>query len=177
MLKNHFLIFFRNMARNKVYAAINITGLAIGIASCILIYLYVQHELSYDTYFSQHDRIYRVVNDLIVEDEVEKASVTHAALAPALAADYPEIAAATRLISRDKQVLRLEEKAIAVENTFWADSNYFNIFDHKMLEGDPKMALMEPNTMVLSEEVAAMFFPTRWTPCSAPSASAASPIK
>jgi putative ABC transport system permease protein len=158
MLKNYLLIFFRNMARNKVYATINIVGLAVGIASCILIYLYVQHELSYDKYFAKHERIYRVVNDLIVEDEVEKASVTHAALAPALAADFPEIEAATRLISREKQVLRLDEKAIAVEHTFWADSNYFSIFDYKLLEGDSKNALMEPNTMVLSEKVAAMFF-------------------
>jgi len=158
MLQNYFLIFFRNMVRNKVYAAINIVGLAIGIASCILIYLYVQHEMSYDKFFSRHDRIYRVVNDLIVEDEVEKASVTHAALAPALAADYPEVEAATHLLNREKQVLRLDEKAIAVEHTFWADSNYFAIFDYKLLEGDPKTALLEPNTMVLSETVAAMFF-------------------
>jgi putative ABC transport system permease protein len=158
MLKNYLLIFWRNMTRNKVYAAINIVGLAIGIASCILIYLYVQHELSFDKAFSKHDRIYRVVNDLIVEDEVEKASVTHAALAPALAADFPEVEASTRMISRGKQVLRLDEKAITIDHTFWADSNYFQLFDYNMLEGDPKTALMEPNTMVLSKQVAAKFF-------------------
>ncbi|MBF8962636.1 ABC transporter permease [Pontibacter sp. FD36] len=158
MLKNYLLIFWRNMTRNKVYAAINIVGLAIGIASCVLIYLYVQHELSYDKAFSKHDRIYRVVNDLIVEDEVEKASVTHAALAPALAADFPEVEASTRMINRGKQVLRLDEKAITIDYTFWADSNYFQLFDYKMLEGDSKSALMEPNTMVLSKDVAAKFF-------------------
>ncbi|MHC2991044.1 hypothetical protein OB13_05400 [Pontibacter sp. HJ8] len=158
MIKNYFLIFWRNMTRNKVYAAINILGLAIGVASCILIYLYVQHELSYDKSFSKHGQVYRVVNDLIVEDEVEKASVTHAALAPALAADFPEIEAATRLINRNKQVLRLDEKAITIEHTFWADSNYFQLFDYKLLEGDPKTALMEPNSMVISREVAAKFF-------------------
>ena len=158
MLKNYFLIFWRNMTRNKVYAAINIIGLAIGIASCILIYLYVQHELSYDKSFSKHERIFRVVNDLIVEDEVEKAAVTHAALAPALAADFPEVEASTRMLNRNKQVLRLDEKAITIEYTFWADSNYFQLFDYKLLEGDPKTALIEPNSMVLSREVAAKFF-------------------
>ncbi|MBC5992679.1 ABC transporter permease [Pontibacter cellulosilyticus] len=158
MLKNYLLIFWRNMTRNKVYAAINITGLAIGIASCILIYLYVQHELSYDKYFTKHDRIYRVVNNLIVEDEVEKASVTHAALAPGLAADFPEIETALRMINRNKQVLRLDEKAITIEHAFWADSNYFEVFDYKLLEGDPKAVLQEPNTMALSKDVAAKFF-------------------
>ncbi|MFD2514929.1 ABC transporter permease [Pontibacter locisalis] len=158
MFKNYLLIFWRNMTRNKVYAAINVVGLALGIASCILIYLYVQHELSYDKYFSWHDRTYRVVNDLIVEDEVEKASVTHPALAPGLAADFPEIETAVRMINRNKQVLRLGEKAITVENTFWADSNYFQIFDYKLLEGNPKTALQDPNTMVISKDVAAKFF-------------------
>ncbi|WP_018478946.1 ABC transporter permease [Pontibacter roseus] len=158
MIQNYFLIFWRNMARNKVYAAINIIGLAIGLASCILIYLYVQHELSYDTYFSKHERVYRVVNDLIVEDEVEKASVTHAALAPALAADFPEIEAAVRMINRGKQVLRLDDKAITIDYTFWADSNYFQIFDYRLLEGDPKTALLEPNSVVLSTDVATKFF-------------------
>ncbi|WP_266204650.1 ABC transporter permease [Pontibacter kalidii] len=158
MLSNYLLIFFRNMARNKVYAAINIIGLAIGIASCILIYLYVQHELSYDKAFSKHDRIYRVVNDLIVEDEVEKASITHGALAPTLAADFPEVEAAVRMINRNKQVLRLDEKAIAIEHVFWVDSNYFQLFDYKLLAGNPKTALQEPNTLVLSKDVAGKFF-------------------
>ncbi|GHA54024.1 ABC transporter permease [Pontibacter akesuensis] len=158
MLKNYFLLFFRNMARNKVYAGINIIGLAIGIASCILIYLFVQHELSFDKAFTKHERIYRVVNDLIVEDEVEKASITHAALAPTLADDFPEIEASTRMINRNKQVLRLDDKAIAIENTFWADSNYFDLFDYKLLEGNAKTALMEPNTMVITKEVAGKFF-------------------
>ena len=158
MLKNYLLIFWRNMTRNKVYAAINVIGLALGIASCILIYLYVQHELSYDKAFSKHNRIYRVVNDLIVEDEVEKASVTHPALAPGLAADFPEVEAAVRMINRNKQVLRLDEKAITIEHTFYADSNYFQLFDYKLLEGDPRTALQEPNTMVISREVAAKFF-------------------
>ncbi|MFD3001716.1 ABC transporter permease [Pontibacter toksunensis] len=158
MLKNYFLIFFRNMARNKMYAAINVIGLAIGIASCILIYLFVQHELSYDRYFSKHDRIYRVVNDLIVEDEVEKASITHAALAPTLAADYPEIEATTRMLNRNKQVLRQDNMAITIDNVFWVDSNYFQLFDYQLLEGDPKTALMEPNTMVITEQVASRFF-------------------
>ena len=158
MIRNYFKTTWRNIVRNKVYAAINISGLAVGIASCILIYLYVQHELSYDKAFTKHERIYRVVNDLIVEDEVEKSSVTHAALAPTLAADFPEIAAATRMISRDRQVLRLGEKALYVEHVFWADSNYFDIFDYRLLEGNPKTALLEPNTMVITEEVASRFF-------------------
>lgn len=158
MLKSYLLIFWRNMTRNKVYSAINVIGLAIGIASCILIYLFVQHELSYDKAFTKHERIYRVVNDLIVEDEVEKASITHAALAPTLVADYPEIEATTRMLSRDKQVLRLDNKAITIENVFWVDSNYFQLFDYKLLEGDPKTALLEPNTMVITKETASKFF-------------------
>ncbi|WP_347158542.1 ABC transporter permease [Pontibacter chitinilyticus] len=158
MLQHYLKTTWRNLTRNKVYTAINVVGLAIGVASCLLIFLYVQHELSYDKAFTRHDRIYRVVNNLIVEDEVEKASITHAALAPNLAADYPEIEAATRMINWHKRVFRQGEKAITIDNTFFADSNYFDIFDYKLLEGNPKTALQEPNSIVLTEEVAGKFF-------------------
>ncbi|MBF9252760.1 ABC transporter permease [Pontibacter sp. 172403-2] len=158
MVQHYLKSTWRNLTRNKVYTAINVVGLAIGVASCLLIFLYVQHELSYDKAFTKHDRIYRVVNNLIVGDDVEKASITHAALAPGLAGDYPEIEAATRMIDWNKKVLRLEEKALSIDHVFFVDSNYFDLFDYKLLEGNPKTALTEPNTMVISEEVAGKFF-------------------
>ncbi|WP_242916909.1 ABC transporter permease [Pontibacter liquoris] len=158
MVQHYLKSTWRNLTRNKVYTAINVFGLAMGVASCLLIFMYLQHELSYDKAFTKHDRIYRVVNNLVVEGEVEKASVTHAALAPNLAADYPEIEAAIRMIPWRKRVLRQHEKAITIDNTFFADSNYFDLFDYKLLEGNPKTALLEPNSIVLSKEVAGKFF-------------------
>src|SRR5690349_14862711 len=103
MLKNYIRIAVRNLLRHKVYSAINIFGLAIGIAACLLIFLYVQHELSYDSQFKKSDRIFRVANDINLQGQTDKFALTPLGLAPALKQDYPELEEAVRLMPIGKQ--------------------------------------------------------------------------
>ena len=91
MFKNYLKIAWRNLIRNKVYSAINILGLATGISACILIFLYVQDELSYDTHFSNADRIYRVATDINLMGTADKFALSSRLLAPAMEKDFPEV--------------------------------------------------------------------------------------
>lgn len=122
MLQNYFKIAIRNLLRNKVYSAINIVGLAIGISSCILIFLYIQHELSYDKGFKNSDRIYRVNTEAELLGQQHKVASSPGPLAANLVAEYPEIEHAARFLKYGKQPLRYQDKAFYFENILYADS-------------------------------------------------------
>ncbi|WP_210465499.1 ABC transporter permease [Rufibacter roseolus] len=159
MIKNYLKIAWRNLLRQKAYSAINIIGLATGISACLLIFLFVQHELSYEQHFAKADRTYRVVNDLIVDDEIEKASLTTGGLAPALKADYPEVETAVRLVNADKQAVSVsDDKVFYLTNSYFVDSNFFSVFNYKFLSGDPVTALAAPLSMVLTQATAEKLF-------------------
>ncbi|KAA3437522.1 ABC transporter permease [Rufibacter hautae] len=159
MIKNYFKIAWRNLLRQKAYSAINIIGLATGISACLLIFLFVQHELSYEKHFAKADRTYRVVNDLIVDDEIEKASLTTGGLAPALKADYPEVESAVRLVNGDKQAVSVsDDKVFYLNNSYFADSTFFSVFDYEFQSGDPATALAAPFSMVLTQATAEKLF-------------------
>ncbi|WP_210490727.1 ABC transporter permease [Rufibacter aurantiacus] len=159
MIKNYLKIAWRNLLRQKAYSAINIIGLATGISACLLIFLFVQHELSYENHFAKADRTYRVVNDLIVDDEIEKASLTTGGLAPALKADYPEVETAVRLVNGDKQAVSVsDDKVFYLTNSYFVDSNFFSVFDYQFQSGDPATALAAPLSMVLTQATAEKLF-------------------
>ncbi|MDX5348842.1 MAG: ABC transporter permease, partial [Hymenobacteraceae bacterium] len=158
MLKNYFRTAWRNLLRNKVYSAINIAGLAIGISACVLIILYVQDELTYERHFDKKDRIVRVVSDMTNEGKGDKFSLTSYLLAPALAKDYPEIEKATRLMSAQKQTVWVNEQAFNEENLYFADSTFFDIFSYDFVKGDPKTALDQPKSIVITEQLAEKYF-------------------
>src|SRR5688572_6563757 len=158
MLKNYIKIAWRNLLRHKVYSAINIFGLAIGIAACLLIFLYVQDELTYEKHFSKADRIFRVANDINLQGQTDKFALTPMALAPALKKDYPELEEAVRLMPIGKQTVWFDEKVFNEENLFFADSNFFKVFDYHFVKGNPETALSEPKTIVLTEALAEKYF-------------------
>jgi len=158
MFKNYLKIAFRNLIRQKGYSFINITGLAIGIASCLLIFLYVQDELSYDRYNEKADRIYRVCIHGIVGSNEFNQTVTAAPMAQALVNDYPEVEAATRFWNFGYPVLRYKDKVFSEERFFSADSNIFDVFTIPFIEGNPKTALNKPNTLVLTQSMARKYF-------------------
>ncbi|EJF08095.1 ABC transporter permease [Pontibacter sp. BAB1700] len=106
MLKNYWLTSWRSITRNRVHAAINIIGLAVGIASCILIYLFLQHELSYDQSFSDADRLYRVTSDMSLNGQAKKTALSHGPLAQTLTEEYPEVEQATFLLQMGQNSLR-----------------------------------------------------------------------
>ncbi|MBF9252758.1 ABC transporter permease [Pontibacter sp. 172403-2] len=158
MLQNYFKIALRNLIRNKVYSAINIAGLAIGVASCILIFLYIKDELSYESHFDKADRIVRLVGEIDSDAGHEQFALSAPALAPALVKDFPDVEHVTQLARAGKQTVWYKDKRFNEDDLIFADSSFFQVFNYEMLAGNPAEVLDEPNTVVLSEKMAQKYF-------------------
>ncbi|NDK56706.1 ABC transporter permease [Pontibacter fetidus] len=158
MLQNYFKVALRNLYRNKVYSAINIAGLALGVASCILIFLYVQDELSYDSQFSDADRIVRVAGEIEHDGQTNKFALSAPTLAPFLLKDYPELEHVTQLLPANKQTIWYKDRSFNEDKLLFADSAFFEVFDYKFLAGNPATALDQPRTIVVSEQMAQKYF-------------------
>ena len=159
MFRNYLTIAVRNLLRQKGYSAINVLGLAIGIACCVLILLYVQDELSYDQYHEKKDRIYRVVESATVAGRSIEAASTPPPWAPVLAKDYPIIEAYTRIKPPGSRwLLRYKEKRFYERYFAFVDSSFFDIFTFPLVQGDAKTVLADPHTVVLSESMADKYF-------------------
>jgi putative ABC transport system permease protein len=169
MLKNYLLIGFRNLIRHKSYATLNILGLAIGIAACLLIFTVVQFEFSYDTFHANYNRIYRVV----VEDKYPSGEIGYNPGTPypvpvALRQDLPQLSTVAALNSTyGSQITVLGKNAEAaysgkkfIENIgiFFMEPQFFDIFDAAWLLGNPEKALTQPNSVVLSKKQAEKYF-------------------
>jgi len=167
MIKNYFKTAWRNLFKNKSYAAINIIGLAIGIASCLLIFLIVQFETSFDKFHSKKDHIYRVVTAFHTPDGVSPSSGSPLPLSEGLRIDFPQLNAVSAImqmkndgghytVGEDSKngVLRKFKENLA----YYAEPQFFEIFDFKWLAGDKKTALSEPNAVVLTRDEADKFF-------------------
>ncbi|WP_299824014.1 ABC transporter permease [uncultured Pontibacter sp.] len=157
MLQNYFKIAFRNLYRNKVYSAINIIGLAIGVASCILIFLYVQDELSYESNFSKSDRIVRVVGEVAFEGHKDDFAVTPHPLEHEIR-KFTSVETVTRFTQVRRQTIWYDNQSFSEDKLLAADSSFFTVFDYKFVAGNPATALDAPRTIVLTEELAAKFF-------------------
>ena len=158
MFKNYYKVAVRNILKYKLFSAINILGMTIGITSCLMIILYVTHELSYDKFHADADRIYQVgLNGKIGGQDI-RVSNTCPPMAEALVADVPEVDAATRIVQMYQPVVRNGEKIFTEEKVFFADSNFFEFFSYKLKKGEIKTALKEPNTVVLTEIMAKKYF-------------------
>ncbi len=159
MIKNYLLIAFRNARRNKAYTLINLLGLAIGIASSIMILLFVVDEVSFDRHNEHFREIYRIcIRGKIQGNEVE-AALSNAPMGATLKADFPEVEDFTRLFTFDGDPkVTYEERVFIEENFYYADSTFFNVFSAPVLYGHPEEMLNRPNTVVLTEETARKFF-------------------
>jgi len=159
MIRNYLLIALRNIFRQKGYSLINISGLAIGIVSCLLIVIYIVDEFSYDRFHAKGDRIYRLVFDYTSPNgETFSHAVGPYRLADELESRYPEIEEAARISYPSPLTFRYEEIEFTEDNAMMADSNIFKIFSFDMLRGDPASSLREPFTCVITDEVAEKFF-------------------
>jgi len=150
-------IALRAVRRHPGYAILNIGGLAVGLAACLLIALYVHHELRYDTFHEKADRIVRVVKDVQTEGQTVRQAVTSTPLAPALEQEFAAVDESVRLFT-GAATLRRGETFLDVERVRFADSTFFDVFSFELLHGDPQAALDEPNEVVLSAEVAKRYF-------------------
>ena len=158
MLKNYYKVAIRNILKYKMFSAINILGMTIGITSCLMIILYVTHELSYDKFHADADRIYQVgLNGKLGGQDI-RVSNTCPPMAEALVADIPEVEAATRIAQMYQPVVKNGERIFTEEKVFFTDSNFFEFFSYRLKEGDIKTALKEPNTVVLTEVMAKKYF-------------------
>jgi putative ABC transport system permease protein len=164
MLKYYIVLFLRNLKRQKLFSLINLLGLTVSIASTLLIYLYVQHEFSYDNFHPNSDRLYRVNQTFIwAENDKSQFSRTGPGVANALREELPEVELVTSLhtpgnfiISYTKptrEVVSFEEDKILA-----ADTNFFKIFNFPLLQGDPSSAFKQANTMVMTASTAKKYF-------------------
>ncbi len=158
MLKNFVKIAIRNLLKNKIFSFINITGLAIGIACCLLIMLFVQNELSYEKFHKNHENIYRVYFDLKIGDNEQIMAVTNAPMRDALIRDFPEVVNAARFRTYGYPVMRYGDKVYSEEKFYWADSTYFEMFDAEVVQGSLDGALNQANNVVITDKIADKYF-------------------
>jgi putative ABC transport system permease protein len=163
MLGNYLKLTFRNMARSRGYSFINIFGLALGIAACLLTVSYVRFELSYDNYHPDVDRVYRIDQTLIWNVDGGVFGSTPLPLALKMADEYAEVEDVVRVNAPGGAMVRLESPdgsftIFNEENIYGADSNFFNVFGYRLREGNPRTALKGLNKLVISPEVAKKFF-------------------
>lgn len=159
MLKNYFKVAVRNILKYKFFSAINILGLTIGMACCLFIFIYVKDELSYDKFHKNVDNIYRVaLHGRIAGQEIDVTN-TSWPVGPTMAEEITGVTEALRLWPRGAGlVFKYGDKSFSEKNVFYADSNFFHFFSFRLLEGDPKTTLKEPNTVVLTPELAQKYF-------------------
>ena len=151
MFKSYVTIAIRHMARQKGYTAINVLGLAVGMACAMLIFLYVRFELSYDRYHEKADRIYRVA--------VNNDARTPPALGPELREDFPEVLSYVRLLpTTGTWIMKHEEKIYYENRVYWADNALFDVFTFPLIRGDSRTALEAPYSVVISEDTARKYF-------------------
>ncbi|MFZ1370171.1 MAG: ABC transporter permease, partial [Ferruginibacter sp.] len=159
MIKNYFKIAFRNLWKNKGYSAINIFGLAVGLAGCLLITLYVTDELSYDRHFKNAERIYRINSDIRFGGADLHMTQTSDMMGGLLKKDYPQVEEYTRLYTNDgDKLIRKGNEYITESRVVHADSTFFSVFQLPAIQGDTKTALHEPNTVVITESAAKKYY-------------------
>lgn len=160
MIKNFVKTAFRSLLKNKGFTAINILGLALGLATCLLIVFYVIDELSYDRYNTKADRIYKLNTDIKFGGNASSYAIGPPPLAVEAVSNIPEVEKATRLLIATDIRFKKGEENINETKVAYADSTLFDVFTLPMLKGSPKMALKEPNTIVLTERAAQKYFNT-----------------
>ncbi|MFY0686203.1 MAG: ABC transporter permease [Cyclobacteriaceae bacterium] len=158
MLKNYLLIAFRKLMRNRVYSAINIFGLAVGFASCLIISIYVWSELSYDQFHSNHQHIYRVTNTFERTSGQMNWARTPPALAPGIQASITGIKRVSQLRYADDHTYAVGTKIFRQGNVFYADAQFLQIFDFELKSGDPTTALSAPHSIVITEQMGTKYF-------------------
>ena len=158
MFRNYLKVALRNFWRNKAFSAINVTGLALGLAVCFLISLFVFDELSYDKYNLKADRIFRVNADFNVNGTQFNARTTPPSMASILVKEFPQIENAIRIKSNGKLLVKKGNETLSEDNCFYADNAFFDVFTLPMIAGDSKSALSQSHSLVVSEKIARKYF-------------------
>jgi len=160
MFKNYLKIALRNIGRHKGYSFINIAGLAIGMAVCILILMFVRGELSYDTHHEHKDRIYRIERQWFAADGSVRGELCSVApsFIPLLEEEFPEMEHVIRMFGSGDTLITFGENNFVEERFYFAENDIFEVFTIPVIKGDPQTALKDPNSIVLSESMAKKYF-------------------
>jgi putative ABC transport system permease protein len=162
MIRNYFTMAWRNLMKHKFISFINLFGLSMGLACCILITIYILHETSYDSYNSKANRIYRVTRSFNNPDGAVTLRLGTVAppFGPLLQNYFPDIQKVTRLLPSGKTPVKYEDKVFNEQQVFFADENFMDVFDVDVTKGNPKKSLQDPFTVMLSENMAKKYFGT-----------------
>ena len=165
MFKRNLVISIRNLRKNKVFTAVNIFGLAVGMAACFAILQYVRFEMSYDRFHKNADRIYRVILEI---DHIRYRAANHSAAGPALQKEFPEIVEYARAAHQSIMITNQiawsytdtlgDKKVFNLENAYFVDTSFLTMFSFPFIYGDPASVLRNPNDVAISRSVSQKFF-------------------
>jgi len=161
MIRNYILIGFRNLVKHRFYSIINVVGLGLGIAASLLLVSWITHELSYDRFHRDADRIYRSSMEYGFGGQTAKTSVSPTKLLPTLQKNFPEVEDGVRLYNPTNwspYIVRNKENVFQEDKFFYADSTFFKVFSFALIEGNPLTALKEPNSVILTNSTARKYF-------------------
>lgn len=159
MFKNYIKIALRSLLKSRGTSVINIVGLSIGMACCIIIFLFVQNEMGYDKFHSKADNIFRVLTiDEALGVSSNLVGITLPALGEAMDNDFPEVVQRVRMIPQGRQLINYEQQGFYTEHFAYAEPTLFSMFDFNLIDGDTEKALTEPNTVVMSQAMAEKTF-------------------
>jgi putative ABC transport system permease protein len=158
MFKIYLLSAIRKLLKDRFFSVINVSGLAIGLAGCLLIIFYIQDELSYDKFHEKSGQIYRICALGSIGNTPINQVYTCAPLPQTLIADYPEVLQAVRISGKWDVVMSYGDKTFYEDQILAVDSTFFDVFSFPLLEGDPKQVLREPNTVVITKSTARKYF-------------------
>ncbi len=160
MIKNYLKTAIRNLFKSKTFFAINVLGLTIGLCSCLLIVLYIQHEISYDNFEKKGDRIARVIMEYNFDGSPEsnRGNYTSVRVAPVFKKNFPEVESATKM-QKTERVVKYKDKLINEKNFVFADQGFFDLFSFELLQGEKKGALAMPYQVMVTESTAKKYFP------------------
>ncbi len=159
MFRNYSLIALRNLLRNKLFSAVNILGLAIGLACCFIILLHIRKELSYDRFHEKADKIYRLALHRHYPDTQVDYALSPHSMGQLLLNEMPEIKSVCRLYKGQGEVtITFEDKSFTERHIMLVDSNFFDMFSIRLLSGNPDQVLRNPLEMIVTESTAKRYF-------------------
>ena len=158
MFKNYFKTALRNLSKNKFYTSINIIGLAVGLATCLLIFLYVVDELGYDKYNANAARIYRINNDIKFNGNYLDLAQVPAQMGPTMLREMPQVQQYVRINWHGSFLVKKGDENIQEQRVAYADSTLFDVFTLPVIAGDAKTALKDYHSLVITETIAKKYF-------------------
>lgn len=161
MFKNYFRVALRNLQRNRIYTAINVVGLALGLSCSICIFILLNHEFSYDLHHPNVNHLYRVTSEIVSQNESTQLSTTPPPVALQMARDFPEVMQATRFLrapGAQNYIFIQEDESFMEEGGVYVDSTFFEMFGYDFLYGDPSLVMNEPNSLVISAALSNKLF-------------------